>query len=601
MNTPPHPEPSAARLLAYGLPALPLAILTLPFYILVPAFYAQSLALPIAAVGQVLLVVRLMDAASDPLVGCFADKWRPRFGRRRLWIALSAPLVALAAWQIFVPSTRRGPGRPPRMGSGPVRRLDRHRRFPMVPGALNFRAPMPDVTASRPSERRSRWSERCIALAAPAVLPAFGVEGERAVLASFAVALAVLLPMTVLLLVTAVPEPKVRSRVQLDWKQGVAHMAANAPFRRLLAAFLVNGLANGLPATLFLFFVQSRLASPDAAGPLLVLYFVCGIAGVPLWLWLARRSSKHRAWALGMILACAAFAFAPFLGPGDVIAFGAVVVVTGFALGADVVLPASMQADVIEVDAAISGEERAGLYLSVWALATKLALAGAVGIAFPILGAAGFDPAAGLVTATGLTVLAWLYAGTSGAAEGRGHRPDLVIPARRGSAGRCAAVNRGMAGTRNEPHDLTLAAVEPRRLGHHGKIQRVWQEVDRLQHPRHPARKRDLESGPLEPVADAARRIVGRDEKRHRKVVLGRERRAHEPRADHLHGDPLPVETELQARGHVDEGRLGRAVGGRGRQPAIARHGSVDGDLAPAARPHRLAAAARGTWRLRPH
>ena len=194
-----------------------------------------------------------------------------------------------------------------------------------------------------------------IALAAPAVLPAFGVEGERAVLASFAVALAVLLPMTVLLLVTAVPEPKVRSRVQLDWKQGVAHMAANAPFRRLLSAFLVNGLANGLPATLFLFFVQSRLASPDAAGPLLVLYFVCGIAGVPLWLWLARRFSKHRAWALGMILACAAFAFAPFLGPGDVIAFGAVVVVTGFALGADVVLPASMQADVIEVDAAISG------------------------------------------------------------------------------------------------------------------------------------------------------------------------------------------------------------------------------------------------------
>lgn len=410
LNTPPHPEPSAARLLAYGLPALPLAILTLPFYILVPAFYAQSLALPIAAVGQVLLVVRLMDAASDPLVGYFADKWRPRFGRRRLWIALSAPLVALAAWQIFVP----------RPDAGLVDLLVWGAALSIAWTATQIPYGAWGAELSRSYAGRNRVTAfreaftvvgTLIALAAPAVLPAFGVEGERAVLASFAVALAVLLPMTVLLLVTAVPEPKVRSRVQLDWKQGVAHMAANAPFRRLLSAFLVNGLANGLPATLFLFFVQSRLASPDAAGPLLVLYFVCGIAGVPLWLWLARRFSKHRAWALGMTLACAAFAFAPFLGPGDVIAFGAVVVVTGFALGADVVLPASMQADVIEVDAAISGEERAGLYLSVWALATKLALAGAVGIAFPILGAAGFDPAAGLVTATGLTVLAWLYAG----------------------------------------------------------------------------------------------------------------------------------------------------------------------------------------------
>ena len=210
--------------------------------------------------------------------------------------------------------------------------------------------------------------------------------------------------------------------------------------------FLVNGLANGLPATLFLFFVQSRLASPDAAGPLLVLYFVCGIAGVPLWLWLARRFSKHRAWALGMILACAAFAFAPFLGPGDVIAFGAVVVVTGFALGADVVLPASMQADVIEVDAAISGEERAGLYLSIWALATKLALAGAVGHRLPDPRRRRVRSGCGARDGHGAHRARLALCGTSGAAEGRRHRAHLVIPARRGSAGRCAAVHRGVAG-----------------------------------------------------------------------------------------------------------------------------------------------------------
>ena len=36
----------------------------------------------------------------------------------------------------------------------------------------------------------------------------------------------------------------------------------------------------------------------DAASPL-VLYFLAGVAGVPFWLWLARRTSKHRAWCWG--------------------------------------------------------------------------------------------------------------------------------------------------------------------------------------------------------------------------------------------------------------------------------------------------------------
>jgi Na+/melibiose symporter-like transporter len=135
------------------------------------------------------------------------------------------------------------------------------------------------------------------------------------------------------------------------------------------------------------------------------------VAGVPLWLWLARRLSKHRAWALGMLLACTAFAVAPLLGPGQVWLFAAVCVVTGFALGADVVLPAAVQADVIDVDTAASGQERAGLYLGLWALATKLAFAGAVGIAFPLLAFAGYDPGAGIRSEGGLVALGLLYAG----------------------------------------------------------------------------------------------------------------------------------------------------------------------------------------------
>jgi GPH family glycoside/pentoside/hexuronide:cation symporter len=403
-------EPSARVLLAYGAAALPLAFLTLPFYVLVPAFYAQGLLLPIAAVGQVLLAVRIVDAFSDPVIGALADRTASRFGRRRVWLVATTPLVALGAWQVFVPPI--GAGLPHLAGWGTL--LSVSWSAMLIPYTA-WGAELSTSYAGR--NRVTAFREgftvvgTLVALSMPAVLPLLGLSGDRATLQAFAGVIALGLPLAVALGVRAAPEPVIPSTPALALADGLRHMRENRPFLRLLLAFALNGLANGLPATLFLFFVQERLRAPEAAGPLLVLYFACGVAGVPAWLALARRTSKHRAWCLGMLLACAAFVVAPFLGPGDSMGFAAVVVVTGLALGADVILPASIQADVIDVDTAASGQERAGLYLSIWALATKVALAGAVGIAFPMLGAFGFDPAAGLVTPAGLAALAWLYAG----------------------------------------------------------------------------------------------------------------------------------------------------------------------------------------------
>ena len=237
-----------------------------------------------------------------------------------------------------------------------------------------------------------------------------GIGDPAGILRGLALLIVVLLPLSILLCLRT-SEPEDRSIARLSWRASFAAILANRPFLRLVIAFLINGFANGLPATLFVFFVSERLQSPEAVGPLLVLYFVCGIAGVPFWFWLGRFMPKHRVWCYGMALAMAAFAFAPFLGPGEVTAFAIVCVLTGLALGADVVMPASLQADVIDVDTAQSGDERAGLYLALWGLATKLSLAAAVGVAFPALAFFGFDPAQKIITPTGLDALAFLYAG----------------------------------------------------------------------------------------------------------------------------------------------------------------------------------------------
>ncbi|MEM6421464.1 MAG: MFS transporter, partial [Pseudomonadota bacterium] len=151
-------------------------------------------------------------------------------------------------------------------------------------------------------------------------------------------------------------------------------------------------------------------ASDDAAGMLFLLYFVSAILGIPFWNWAAGRGAKHRVWGSAMIYACAIFAAALLLGPGDVVAFAIITVLTGLAFGADLTLPPAIQADVIAADTVETGAARAGLFFALWQVATKAALALSSGLAYIALDLAGFV-AGGENTANALLALSLLYAG----------------------------------------------------------------------------------------------------------------------------------------------------------------------------------------------
>ena len=92
-----------------------------------------------------------------------------------------------------------------------------------------------------------------------------------------------------------------------------------------------------------------------------------------------------------MLWACLVFAWVPLLSEGDVLAFALICVLSGASLGADLALPASMQADVVDLDRAVSGRRRTAFFFALWSMASKLALALAVGFAFPALSALGFS------------------------------------------------------------------------------------------------------------------------------------------------------------------------------------------------------------------
>src|SRR5258705_8267423 len=89
--------------LAYALPAMAGAGMGVPIAISMTKFYSDNVgvALGFIALGQA--ISRAFDAISDPLMGWVSDRTRSRWGRRRPWMFIGAPLAAVFFWMLFSP------------------------------------------------------------------------------------------------------------------------------------------------------------------------------------------------------------------------------------------------------------------------------------------------------------------------------------------------------------------------------------------------------------------------------------------------------------------------------------------------------------------
>jgi glycoside/pentoside/hexuronide:cation symporter, GPH family len=372
-------------LFAYGLFGMPLAMAALPLYVHLPKFYGDHLGAPLAALGVLLLVLRLADGVLDPLLGAWSDRAR---SRKRL-IALAVPLLAVGMAALFAPQVEGGAALLAWLGGALAVVY-----FAFSLATINHNAWGAELSFDAVERTRITAVREGLALVGvvvASVAPALmgGDGGEVTGLPRFAFAFALFLLIcaaTTLGLAPAVPRsPDVRRFRFAD----MAEPLAEPNFRRLLAAFMANGIASAIPATLVLFYIADVLQAEARQGLFLALYFIAGAAGMPLWVKLSAQVGKVRAWGMAMVVAIAAFVWAAFLGAGDTTAFAVVCVLSGLALGADLALPPSLLADVIGRDGRMHAT---GTYFGLWTLATKLNLALAAGIALPLLGYLGYAP-----------------------------------------------------------------------------------------------------------------------------------------------------------------------------------------------------------------
>jgi GPH family glycoside/pentoside/hexuronide:cation symporter len=377
MNRTPLPS-----LLAYGTLRLPLALLELPLFVLLPSLYGRSFGLDLATLGGVLFATRLIDAVADPLIGTAIDRWRARFDLRA-WVLAGLPVLTLGFAAMLLPPVR---------GQALVAWLAAtstltYLAFSTVSIAYqSWGAGMGGTEAERVRVTTVREAFGLLGVLAAAAL----LTPERA--AMLALAFAVFAGLAAFALKAApaplcVPgnDPSARP-ADSGWPAlaGWRRLRSNDAFRWLMAVFMLNGVATAIPATLVLLFVDEVLdADGDQAAIFLVVYFLAGAVGMPVWLAVARRWGLRNGWLLGMALAVIGFVWTLGLGHGDFRAFGWVCVATGLALGSDLAMPPALLAAAIAEHGDQGRDE--GAYFGLWSLATKFNPAVAGGVALPML------------------------------------------------------------------------------------------------------------------------------------------------------------------------------------------------------------------------
>lgn len=385
-------------LASYGFLGLPLAMLALPVYVQLPAYYAAELGLPLALTGWVLFGARIIDTLQDAWLGEWVDALA-RKGRLRGVLMLATVLLAIAFTALWLPPFQGAAALAAWMAVGLALVYTLHSliNISYLSWGARLAGDTPGLIRAAGAREAAALAGVLLASAVPTVLLESSLERTAAMGLYGAVFAVLLFGGMAALLLAAPPWQFGHTSSRLRWRQTLS----DPQFRALMIPYFLNAWSVSIPATLALFFINDRLQAPALAGAFLGGYFLAGAAGLPLWTRLADRIGPLACWRLGMVLAIAAFVWAMFLGPGDTLAYGVICLMAGLALGADLAMPPVILARQIpaHVDPAS--------YYGLWSLLGKLALA-LSGLALPLLAALGYEPGA---AGTGTAALAWVYGG----------------------------------------------------------------------------------------------------------------------------------------------------------------------------------------------
>lgn len=389
---------------AYTAPSIILAFLFSPMGVL-QGIYAKYFGVTLTTIAIVLLISRLFDAVTDPLIGYWSDHCYAKSGSRKSFVIGGGLLFGISSYFLYVPVD------PHQLNDATTVSTSYFLGWLLIFYLAWTLVEIPHlawgaVLAPSAKEKNKLFSFRALATYLGFLLfflvpflPVFPDNNfTPQTLQWAAVAAGVILIPVLYLCVKFTPDgkkiPRQRYEEERFWELR-NEILGNKPFLAFIVAFALYGMgAVGMFYTLSFIFIDTYLDLGEHYALLSLIGISSGLFSVGIWCWMANHLGKKNSWCLGVLLYIVSVLGLGFFEPGktSIIALAAVMLFSYTGAASIVSLSPSILSDIIDFNTWKFGTDRAATYFSVYTFVLKTSTAIGGSISFGIAGYYGFDP-----------------------------------------------------------------------------------------------------------------------------------------------------------------------------------------------------------------
>jgi GPH family glycoside/pentoside/hexuronide:cation symporter len=394
-------------LLAFILPTLVLGFMHGPEG-QIQGIYAKHAGLALPALAGALLLTRMFDAITYPLIGHWSDRSFARSGTRRAWIIAGTAISLPGMWFLMHPP----------QGVGIVwfgiwmAVLYLGWKIIEIPlQAWSFGLSLDYAQRARVQAWRvlATLIGAVLFFATPQLAMLFGLssspELDFAALGLGALIALVALPLSAWIILRYVPAGEAAPQAvghAPTLRETIAAIRLNKPLLWLLATIAVANFLTGMANSSTYLYIDAFLGLSKQYPLLMGLSAPASLLGIPFWTWLSTCYERHRVFAVSLLATAMAYAAMALVGPGPA-AFVALAVLYPIMVLClvGVVVAFVMIADCADYGRWQTGEDHSGLYSAFITFLQKSLTGVATAAGLAIAGWLGFDAAAATQSASG--------------------------------------------------------------------------------------------------------------------------------------------------------------------------------------------------------
>ena len=405
------------RLIVYSVYSLPHMVVYWLYagIMIAQGIYAKYFGLGLTAIAAVLLIARLFDAVSDPVIGFLSDLQRRRWGTRKPMMIAGGLLILVAAYFLFVPMGVDVAGVSAGQAQAKVGIVYFAFFFILYYLAMTL-FEMPHLAWAgelAPGSRdkttiygvRGAWGKLGSLLFYAIPLLPFLSSREitpQTLQLSVLLAGAIMLPALFFMAVStpngaepvARPSRDSRRHVVSDIRLLVRSVANNRPLLIFVLVYLSSGIAMGVWISLLFIYVDTYLGLGEYFAQASLAGSIAALAAVPIYIALGQHFDKKWVWFGGKALHLVTVLVVGLLTPENTTGhiLTALLIVQSAAIACSPILGPAIMSEIADYGALKSREEHTASYFSVYVFSLKLtyAFGGAIGLG--VAGLFGFDP-----------------------------------------------------------------------------------------------------------------------------------------------------------------------------------------------------------------